>query len=77
MYGEKILTKPEESDIARPFPSGQKLQATVFRESFTEEGHLSELGLKDGLKTGHKGIGGRKSGGKKGMEVGILLQRGG
>lgn len=49
----------------------------MFRESFTEEGHLSELGLKDGIKIGHKGIGGRKSGGKKGMEVGILLQRGG
>lgn len=49
----------------------------MFRESFTEEGHLSELGLKDGIKTGHKGIGGRKSGGKKGMEVGILPQRGG
>ena len=39
--------------------------------------HLSKLGMKDRIKTGQKGIGGRRSDGKKGMEVGILLHRGG
>lgn len=31
--------------------------------------------MKDGIKTGRKGIGGRRSDGKKGMEVGIFLHR--
>lgn len=52
------------------------MHVTMLRESFTEEGHLSTLGLKDEIKTGQKGLGGRKSGGKKSMDVGILLQRG-
>lgn len=33
--------------------------------------------MKDGLKTGQKGIGEGRSDGKKGMEVVILLHRGG
>ena len=40
-------------------------------------GHLSSLGIKDGLKTGQKGIGEGRSDGKKGIEVVILLHRGG
>lgn len=65
--------------MARPFPSGEELlQVTMLRESFTEEGHSNKQGLKDGKnKNKTEGIGGRKSGGKKGMEVRILLQRGG
>ena len=40
-------------------------------------GHLSRLGMKDGQKTGQKGIGKGRSDGRKGMEVVILLHRGG
>lgn len=40
-------------------------------------GHLSRMGMKDGLKTGQKGIGEGRSDGKKGIEVVILLHRGG
>lgn len=47
------------------------------QEVLQKRGCLSKLGLKDRIKTGQKGVGGGRNGGKKCMEVGILLQRGG
>lgn len=38
--------------MARPFPSGEELlKVTMFRESFTEEGHSNKLDLKNWIRT--------------------------
>ena len=63
-----VLVLKGNRNFRRRQCSGKRLQ---------RRGHLSRLGMKDGLKTGQKGIGEGRSDGKKGMEVVILLHRGG
>ena len=78
MYGNKnILTKSQASAqtllISAKTSAGSSAQVKLCRGG----GHLGKLGLKDRIKMGRESIGGGWSGRKKGMEVGILLCRGG
>lgn len=78
MYGNKnILTKPQASVqillVSAEMSSGSSAEAKLCRGGRC----LNKLGLKDRIKMGQESIGGGWSGGKKGMEVEIPIQRGG
>lgn len=64
-----LCSRPDTSHQGRKFYRWQ------CSEIFTRRGFLSKLGLKDKIKTGPKGTGGGRGAEKKGMEVGILLQK--